>query len=240
MATKEQEAEPRGGERSRKRDPAAVRADILAVAAKEFADHGLSGGRVDEIAARTRTSKRMIYYYFGDKDALYRRVLEEAYRRVRVEEEALDLDGLSPIDALVALAGFTFDHHRRNKDFIRLVMIENIHRGEFLRQSDTITALNQPAIDRASALLDRGMADGLFRPNITPLTLHWLISALATFNVSNQQTFSCLFGSELWSEAGQIRLGTECGAIVLRYVLSDDALAARKAPSACDDGSATA
>ena len=231
MRTQELE-ERAGAEGSRKRDPAAVRADILAVAAKAFADHGLSGGRVDEIAARTRTSKRMIYYYFGDKNALYRSVLEEAYRRVRVEEESLHLADLPPIEALHALASFTFDHHRRNRDFIRLVMIENIHRGDFLRQSENIAALNRPAIDRVAALLARGKAESLFRPEIAPLTLHWLISALATFNVSNEQTFSCLFGDDLWSEAGQVELGAECGDIVLRYVLTDSTLAAFRGRSA--------
>ena len=56
-------------------------AEILSVATKEFADKGLAGARIDEIAAATRTSKRMIYYYFGNKDGLYVAVLEAAYGR---------------------------------------------------------------------------------------------------------------------------------------------------------------
>ena len=209
---------------TRKRDPEAVRADILAVAEAEFAANGLSGGRIDEIAAKTRTSKRMIYYYFGDKNGLYRAVLEEAYRKVRLEEAALRLDDLEPVEALCRLAAFTFEHHRRNESFIRMVMIENVHKGTFLDQSADITAVNRPAIERVATLLDRGKAAGVFRQEIDALTLHWLISAVSYFNVSNRHTFGRIFGDRLWTEPGQARLGTECSEIVLRYVLTDVAL----------------
>lgn len=213
----------------RKRDPEAVKADILAVAGAEFAANGLSGARIDEIAAKTRTSKRMIYYYFGDKNGLYRAALEEAYRSVRLEEAELHLDDLEPVEALRRLAAFTFEHHRRNESFIRMVMIENVHRGNFLDQSDNIEAVNRPAIDRVAALLDRGKAAGMFRPEIDALTVHWLISAISYFNVSNRHTFGRIFGDRLWSEAGQTGLGSECAEIVARYVLTEAALAARRA-----------
>ena len=68
----------RGPRRRRQRvnDPEGTRRNIIEVATKEFADKGFSGARVDEIAARTKTSKRMIYYYFGGKEGLYIAVLE--------------------------------------------------------------------------------------------------------------------------------------------------------------------
>ena len=91
-------------------------ADILEVATSEFANKGLSGARIDEIAAATRTSKRMIYYYFGSKEGLYIAVLEDAYRRMRAIESDLHLEDLPPEDALRRLVGFTFDHHDGNPD----------------------------------------------------------------------------------------------------------------------------
>ncbi|MEX6509054.1 TetR/AcrR family transcriptional regulator [Jiella sp. M17.18] len=206
------------GGKGRKRDPEAVKADILSVAESEFAANGLSGARIDDIAAKTRTSKRMIYYYFGDKNGLYRMVLEEAYRKVRLEEADLHLDDLEPVEALRRLAAFTFEHHRRSESFIRMVMIENVHNGAFLGKSPNIAAVNRPAIERVAALLERGKRAGVFRPEITPLTLHWLISALSYFNVSNRHTFGAIFGPGLWSESGQAELGAECVEMVLRYV----------------------
>ena len=205
-----------------KQDPAGVKANILAVARAEFAANGLSGARIDEIAAKTRTSKRMIYYYFADKEGLYRAVLEEAYRSVRASEEALELGDLKPDRCLRRLVEFTFDHHSRNPDFIRLVMIENIHHAHYLAQSPDIRKLNKTAIDRLKSIYEQGLAEGVFRPGIEPLELHWQISALSFFNVSNRATFAGIFGNALTRPSGQKTLSAHIVAMVLRFVLKPE------------------
>src|SRR5690606_28697846 len=151
------------------------------------------------IAARTRFSKRMIYYYFGDKEGLYLNVLENAYRLVRDGESKLDIEGLTPMEALKKLVEFTFDHHHRHEDFIRMVMIENIHHGEYLERSKVIRQLNVSAIDTIEAVYKRGVAEGVFRKGLDPIELHWQISALCFFNVSNRATFSKIFGRDFGS-----------------------------------------
>lgn len=207
-----------------KRDPEGVRRDILSVAMEEFSQNGLSGARIDEIAARTRTSKRMIYYYFGDKEGLYQRVLEEAYSEVRGGESDLELDGLDPVAALDKLCRFTFDHHRRHPAFIRMVMIENIHHGRHMQLSEEIRGLNRPAIDALKGVLKRGKESGVFREGVDALELHWQISALSFFNVSNAATFSLIFGDELFTDGGQETLSARVADMVLRYVLRTDHL----------------
>ena len=182
---------------TRTNDPERTMADILAVAISEFADKGLAGARIDAIAAATRTSKRMIYYYFGSKDGLYVAVLEEVYRRMRSIESELHLDDLPPEDALRRLVGFTVDYQLAHPEFIRLVMTENIHRGEYLAQSASIRALNVPAIDGLRSLYERGVAQGVFRAGIDPVDLHMSISALSVFNVANRHTFSLIFQRDL-------------------------------------------
>lgn len=194
---------PANGRSGWKQDPAGVRKNILGVAMAEFAANGLSGARIDEIADKTNTSKRMIYYYFGDKEGLYGRVLEEAYRQVRAGEQELELDHLPPVEALKLLAEFTFDHHSRHPDFIRMVMIENIHHGAYLEQSELIRLLNAGAVQKLEAICRRGREAGLFREDVTPLELHWHISALSFFNVSNRATFSRIFGGSLFDAEGQ-------------------------------------
>lgn len=201
-----------------RRDPEGVRNDILTTASEVFAESGLSGARIDEIAARTKTSKRMIYYYFGDKDGLYKACLEAAYAKVREGESKLDLSGLSPNAALAKIVAFTFDHHRQNPDFIRLVMIENIHDASYLTASEVIRSQNNAAIEKLSAIIARGQRLGIFPHEIDPVELHWHISALSFFNVSNRPTFSALFGGALYSEAGQARLRDQAVEMILRYV----------------------
>jgi AcrR family transcriptional regulator len=202
-----------------KQDPTGVQANILAVAMAEFAANGLSGARIDDIAAKTRTSKRMIYYYFGDKEGLYLRVLEEAYRRVRHGEQELDLGHLPPIEALTRLVEFTFDHHSRNPDFIRIVMIENIHHGGYLERSELIAGLNAGAIEKLAEICRRGKQAGLFRDDLEPLELHWQISALSFFNVSNRATFSRIFGDDLYVAEGQAKLRRHAVEMILRFAL---------------------
>jgi AcrR family transcriptional regulator len=182
-------------------DPEMTRQNILAVATREFAEKGYSGARVDEIAARMHTSKRMIYYYFEDKEGLFVAVLEEAYRRIRQIEATLDLAHLKPDTAIRALVGFTFDYQNSNEDFIRLVMVENIHKGIHLARSRAIQELNVSVINTLRDIYKRGVKSGIFRKGIDEIDLHMTISALCFFNVSNRATFSQIFKRDIAAPA---------------------------------------
>ena len=57
------------------RNPERTQQRILQAAFKEFAAKGFAGARVDNIARRASINKRMLYHYFGDKEALFREVL---------------------------------------------------------------------------------------------------------------------------------------------------------------------
>jgi AcrR family transcriptional regulator len=194
-------AKPAPKETSRTNDPERTRANIMQVAAAEFGEKGLAGARIDEIAALTQTSKRMIYYYFGSKEGLYLAVLEESYRKVRETEGELRLEDLEPEQALRRLVAFTFDHHLQNENYIRLVMNENINRGQFLAQSQHIQELNVPAIAAIRSLYERGVKSGVFRPGLDAVDIHASISALSFFNVSNRHTFGLIFKVDTASTA---------------------------------------
>lgn len=217
-------SKPRRATGKRVQDPEGTQRDILEIALEEFALNGLSGARIDEIAARTRASKRMIYYYFGGKDGLYLRALENAYLTVREGEAALDVEHLPPIEALRRLVEFTFDHHHRHEAFIRMVMIENIHHGEYLDRSQVIRELNVRAIDNIAEIYSRGVKEGVFREGLDPLELHWQVSALCFFNVSNRATFSKIFGRDLSAEDHVDTLRRNVVDMVLRFVTRNEKL----------------
>jgi AcrR family transcriptional regulator len=203
---------------TRTNDPERTMAGILEVATREFAEKGLSGARIDAIAATTSTSKRMIYYYFGSKEGLYVAVLEDAYRRMREIEAELHLENLEPVAALRRLVEFTFDHHWGNPDYIRLVMNENIERGSYLAQSKSIQELNVPAIAAISELYQRGVAQGVFRPGLDPTDIHASISALTFFNVSNQHTFGLIFKDAASSAAALASRRASITEMVVRFM----------------------
>jgi AcrR family transcriptional regulator len=180
----------------RRRDADRTQREILDVATSEFADRGFAGARVDEIAARTRTTKRMIYYYFGSKEALFVAVLERAYAAIRAAEQTIEVDHLEPAAAIRRLAELTFDHHESHPDFIRLVSIENIHRAEHIAGHEELSGQNTPAIELIERILERGRRDGSFTREVDAVDLHMMISAFCVFRVANRHTFGAIFGRD--------------------------------------------
>ncbi len=211
-------AAPSSSEAERQRDKERTRADILAVATKEFADKGYTGARVDEIADRTSTTKRMIYYYFGGKEQLYIAVLERSYAAIRALEGELDVEHLEPEDAIRRLAGLTFDHHEANPDFIRLVSIENIHRAEHIARSELLAGLANPALDGLTRILERGRDAGRFRDDVDPLDIHMVISSFCVFRLANRHTFAAIFGRDMLDPARREHYRTMLGDLLIDYL----------------------
>jgi AcrR family transcriptional regulator len=207
---------------ARQRDAERTRSEILEVATREFAEHGLAGARVDEIAARTRTTKRMIYYYFGGKEQLYIEVLEAAYARIRSVEREVDVEHLDPREAIRRLAELTFDHHDSHPEFIRLVSIENIHHAEHMRKSKRLANLNHPAIALIERILERGRAEQAFRRDVDPIDVHMLISSFCVFRVANRHTFRTLFERDLADPERRDHYRRMLGDMVVDYLSATD------------------
>jgi AcrR family transcriptional regulator len=202
----------------RQRDPERTREEILDVALSEFARNGYAGARVDEIAARTRTTKRMLYYYFGSKEQLYIAVLERAYATARDAERQLDVDHLDPLSAIRTLAELTFDHHESHQDFISLVAIENVHRAEFIVRSPALAELSTPAVAVIARILERGRETGAFPRHVEAIDVHMMISAFCFFRVSNRHTFGALFGVDMLDPARRGQYRRMIGDMVVSYL----------------------
>lgn len=193
---------------------------IVDVATAEFVEKGLAGARIDDIA--DKATKRKIYYYFEGKDHLYRAVLERAYNRVRESEAQVDLESGTAAEALRRLIEHDVNYHARHPELVRLVMNENIHRAEHLKQIETLPASNQRVIAMLARLIARGVAEGSFREGIDPVELHMNMSALAFYNVSNQFTFAHNFGIDMTSSEAVARRASQVGDIILAWVLKPD------------------
>ena len=204
----------------RRRNKDLTREDILDIATAEFADKGYSGARVDDIAQRTHTTKRMIYYYFTDKETLYRAVLERSYRLIRELEQTLDITGLEPIAAIRALAELTFDHHEQHPEFIRMVANENMLRGEHIQRSPALAGLGAPAVDLLTHILRQGQDSGLFRTDVDALDIHMLISSYCVFRVANRYTFQALFDRDLTAPDLREHLRTMLSDVVVSFLLT--------------------
>lgn len=213
-------AEPRA------RDADRSQTQILAAARDEFAEHGLGGARMDRIAERAAVDKKLIYYYFENKDRLFQAVLEEAYRGIRQAEQQLHLADLTPAEALRALTAFTWNYYLEHPEFLTLLGSANLHRGRHLQDSTRARAVNSPLIETLAEVLERGRRSGVFRGGVDPMQLYISIAGLSWFYLGNRHTLAAIFGRNLMSpKARAERLSHMCD-VILGYVLRDDAAAA--------------
>lgn len=202
----------------RPRDPDRTKRDILVAAREEFVEHGLDGARVDRIAERAGANKRMLYHYVGNKEALYARVLIDAYRDIRRGEAELHLGELQPLRAMAELVGFTFDHFRANPWFIRLLATENIQRAAFIKDVEEIRSLHSPLVTQMRDVLAAGEAEGVFRTGVDPVQLYISIAGLSYFYLSNIHTLSVIFEAPLGADESMAARRDHAIEVVLGYL----------------------
>jgi len=193
----------RSGGHGTTRDPERTRARILDAATWEFARFGLGGARVDRIALRAAANKRMLYYYFGDKEGLFLAVLENAYTRIRSAEQELHLLDTPPVAAVARLVEFTWRYYLAHPEFLTLLNSENLHRARHLKRSKNIRSMNSPLIATLGEILRRGEGEGVFRRGVDPLQLYISIAGLAYFFLSNNHTLSQVFARNLAAAAAR-------------------------------------
>ncbi|MEP7453386.1 TetR/AcrR family transcriptional regulator [Phyllobacterium sp. SB3] len=191
----------------RLRDAEATQKRILEAAKKEFAKNGLGGARVDVIAERAAANKRMIYHYFESKEALFQRVLEDAYTDIRQAEQKLELDHLDARAALETFVRFTWKYYLSNPEFLTLVNSENLHKAKHLKKSNVIHVLSRRLVSMMEKLLKRGVEEGVFRDGIDPVQLNITVAAIGYYYLTNRFTGSILYEQNLMApEALEKRL----------------------------------
>ena len=179
------------------RNPDRTRQRILDAALEEFSRYGLGGARVDRIAERAGANKRMLYYYFGDKDGLFLASLERSYVQIRSAERALDLEHRDPREALKRLVEFTWRYYLEHPEFMTLLNSENLHKGRHVRRSKRVRDMHTTLVETLRAVLRKGEAQGLFRKGVDPVQLYISIAGEGYFYLSNRYTLSRIFDRDL-------------------------------------------
>jgi AcrR family transcriptional regulator len=203
----------------RSRDADRTRLAILRAAMTEFADKGLGGARIDAIAERAGVNKRLLYYYFENKDDLFLAALELTYADIRDAEQALHLELEDPVEAIRRLVAFTWQHYVNHPEFLHLLNGENLHRARHLKRSTRIREMNSPLIQTLGDVLERGRRAGLFRGGIDPVQLYISIAGLTYFYLSNQHTLSTIFGRDLAAGKAMAERLSHVTEVVMGYVL---------------------
>jgi AcrR family transcriptional regulator len=184
--------------------PEGTRERILRTAIAEFSEKGYSGARVLTICRKSRANPRMIYHYFGGKDRLYVAVLEHVLGQLRSEELKLDFEHVSPLDGMMQLFDFTYEHFGKHPELIHILSGENLLRARFLKRSSKTPVVASPLIAMIRELLKRGENDGIFRNGIDPLQFYVTMVGFAYFHRSNAHTLSVIFKSDILKPGWQI------------------------------------
>jgi len=200
------------------RDPERTRHRILAAATEEFARYGLGGARVDRIARRAAANKRMLYYYFRDKDNLFLAALEGRYAHIRAAERELDLEHLEPRIALKRLVEFTWRYFLEHPEFLTLLNSENLHKGRHVRRSRRVPEMHSTLVETLRGILRRGERDGVFRAGIDPVQLYISIAGEGYFYLSNRYTLAQIFKRDLMSRSALAERARHNTAMILNAV----------------------
>ena len=181
----------------RSRDPERTRAEILAVALEEFADHGFHGARVERITKAAKCNARMIYHYFGGKEQLYLAALDSVYAAIRNQETQLQFGTADPAFEARRLVEFTFDYFAENATFLKMIRNENLLKGKYIKRSQMIRDMSQPFIKSIGKLIERGHDSGVFARKPDPVQLYVTIVALSAHHLNNAATLGTVVGRDL-------------------------------------------
>jgi AcrR family transcriptional regulator len=200
------------------RDPERTSAAILAAAIAEFSEKGLGGARIDAIAERAGINKRMLYHYFGDKDALYARALKEIYGGIRSAERELKLESLDPVAGIRQLATFTWRYFLQHPEFLSMLATENLNRASFLRALNWASTVNSPLVTVLGDVLRRGAETGVFRSGLDPVEVYVTMTGIGYFYLSNQHTMSVAFAKDFKDPEVLARWGDHMADVVLSWL----------------------
>ena len=160
---------------------------------------------MDRIAERAGLNKRLIYYYFEDKEKLFQAVLEQAYRDIREEERKLTCSSSSRPRRCGGWSSSPGTTTSPTPSSSRCSTAPTCTGRATCRSSKRAREMNSPLIEMLAEILERGRKDGSFRGGVDPVQLYVSIAGLSYFYLSNSHTLSAIFGRDLLSRQGAER-----------------------------------
>jgi TetR/AcrR family transcriptional regulator len=213
-----------------------ARERLLAAALREFGENGFAGARVDKITREANANKQLLYHYFGNKEALFKNVLELAYREY--SGNALRL-AISNLDAKTSLRRFIDQMFRPSSAtiyFNQILQDENRFGAKHVKLLPSVKQTYVEVIKLVQSILSKGVAEGVFRSDIDPREFY--ISLVGMFNLRtvNAKTLGAAIGVPLETDAGMARSRAAAFDLILHGISSrggSDQPRPKKSPRRC-------
>ena len=201
-----------------KRTAALSKERIIKAAITEFAQKGLDGARVDEVARRSGVNKTLLYQYVGNKDDLFTAALETAYQSIRERQKDFVSRQMDPEAGVRQLVHLLMSIWVEHQDYGKLLASENFHGGKHVKRSKLIGEMYGQLVDALTDLLKRGAAQGVFRSGIDPVDLYISISSLSAYYVAHQHTLNAIFHTDVMQPKRLQQREDHIAEMILRFV----------------------
>lgn len=168
---------------------------IVVAARKVFAQSGLAGARMDEIARIAGVNKALPYYYFRDKEELHRFVVETMIAQISAQMESPAVLAMGPPERVRALVNLTFDFVTRNPTYPRLIQREMMFARRPLRWM--VDEHHRPLHKRAVKTIREGIARGEFRA-VDPDQMVFTIFGMIMYYFATGPLASQIWNRDVW------------------------------------------
>lgn len=192
---------------------------IIKAAIAEFALKGLDGARVDEVARRSGINKNLLYHHVGNKDRLFTAALEATYQTIRERQREFLARRMDPETGVRQLVHLLMSIWVEHPEYGKLLASENFHGGKHVKRSKRIGEMYQQLVAALNDLLERGVAQGHFRPGIDAIDLYISISSLSAYYVAHQHTLNAIFNIDVMNPQRLRKREEHIVDMILHYVL---------------------
>ena len=193
-----------------------TRDKILKAAEDVFAEKGLFGARVDEIAEVAGVNKRMIYVHFENKENLYTQVIKRAYKSVASLEKEFELT-LPPREAIRNIIKVYFGFHAENPKFVSLIMWENLNEAKYVEASGA-AIIKDESVKAIGRIIKKGVEDGVFRGDVSENEIIFAMNMFCFSYFSNKYTMTKVLDIDLGDKSKMEERSDMVADMIIKYL----------------------
>ena len=199
-----------------------ARERLLAAALREFGEKGFAGARVEKITRDANANKQLVYHYFGNKEALFKSVLELAYKQYTGDASRLSIESLDAKTALRRFIDTMFRPSSGTVYFNQILQDENRFGARHVKPLVSVKQTYVEVIGLVQSILAKGVQEGVFRRGIDPREFYISLVGLFNLRTVNARTLGAAIGVPLHTRAGMARSRAEAFDFVLRGIAPKD------------------
>lgn len=191
---------------------------LLAAALREFGEKGFAGARVEKITRDANANKQLVYHYFGNKEALFKSVLELAYKEYTGDALRLSIERSDAKTALRLFVDTMFRPSSSTVYFNQILQDENRFGARHVKPLRSVKQTYVEVIKLVQSILAKGVEEGVFRRGIDPREFYISLVGLFNLRTVNAKTLGAALGVALHTKAGMARSRAEAFDLILRGI----------------------